>query len=629
LTFDDGKQVLDDFSSFSNTQYLGISSSIEISDPVSNSGVIFDGVDFDGVDDVINILPNSSLELNNSLTFSAWIKWDGVGDIFQNIFTNGIWENALRVVNDGGINNNKLLFQLNVGGTVYYLYSNVILDNNWRFLTATFDGSEMKLYLDSVLVGNLSVIGSVVSSSGNNYVGSEGAGFYFNGSIDEVKIFNIDLKQEEIVDLYYNNLKFRELDYFIVDFDLVNEVSTIFVKVPAIQANSNITFDLYYDNRDGVNTTSDIENTFSYVHPRRVGYVVSDRIPGTTGLNIMSLYDNNIIYVGNDILNQDEQVGTTLASGLLNQNDEVKMKYLAQVEGNGQGDDMIVPISWAGKEFYFSGFRDTSDRFCMLSPFGTASVEIFDDGVSEYVGIVDGLGSCVTNDITSGVSLRLTSDIPILVSYYGDGTNQDAFAMLPVTNDDLFGIPSRNLYGAAGPSGANVVAYESSGITSSYSLGVNGVFSDGSNGAGDGDANAYKLVSDLPIGAIQQADGDGTESTVFVSKYEFGVKFGSNEEADYIAVVSDSSDANCSVYDSIGSLLGNQVNGVGTNGVYKYDFGTGNDNTYTNSGGWKIECDGPVWPYYENRIDNDDETNLFGHLQMRQYVYPEPVVVIE
>ena len=39
-----------------------------------------------------------------------------------------------------------------------------------------------------------------------------------------------------------------------------------------------------------------------------------------------------------------------------------------------------------------------------------------------------------------------------------------------------------------------------------------------------------------------------------------------------------------------------------------------------------IQCEKPVWPQVE--LTNDDNSNLFGHVQMRQLVWPEPTINI-
>jgi len=629
-TFDIYSQNLVDYSSFSNSQFLGVNSGVETTDPKKlDKSVLLAGLNFDGVNDKITISSNSSLYLNNSLTYSSWVKWSGAGNTFQNIFTNGGWQNSIRIVNDGGVNQGKVLFQLSIDGVQKYLYSNVTLDTKWHFLSSTYDGSQMKIYLDSILVGNLSVVGNVDVQSLDNFIGSEGAGFYFNGSLDEVKIFNIDLKENEIKDLYYNNLRFRELSYFVSNFDFINKKSKLFVKIPAIQSNSSIDFHIYYDNRNGISSKSSIENTFNYTTPRTVGYVLSDKISLTNGLNIFSLYNNNTIKVGTNTFNLNEQKSSVLGAASINLNDKVKMKYLSQVDGQADADDIIAPISWAGTQFYYRGFRKTgvNDRFCMLSPFGLSNVEIRNASILVWSGNINSLGSCISLNIGTNSNLAINSSIPILVSYYGAGT-QDSFVFYPATNEDLYGMPSGAGFLGTGSLGLNLDVYRSFGsLLQSYTIGSYGVASFGGGGT-QGSVAGHKLVSTNGglMGAIQQADGDGTESSVFVTKKEFGTKFGSAEGNEYVALVSDVADANCTSYDSLGVLKTNIPVGTGQNGIYNYSFDVGNSLTYLGPN-WKVECLKPVWGYFEEDIQGD-ETNFYTHPMMRQYIWPEPSISI-
>ncbi|MFW6285935.1 MAG: DUF2341 domain-containing protein [Nanoarchaeota archaeon] len=624
LNFDNYNQELKDYSNHNLDAYLGKNNLISNDDPTKTKGVIFDGLKFNG-SQFINISSNNVLEQTNSITYSAWIKWNNSGGVQQNIITNGADENSLQIVNDGGINDNKILFKLNIDGTSQSLYSDIQIDEKWNHIVSTYDGTEMKIYVNSILTANKSIEGGINTYSNSNYIGSGGNYALYNGLIDEVKIFALDLNENEIKDLYHNNLRFRELDFYISKFDKKTNNAKIFSKIPTILANSNLSIHLYYNNIETskeILTKSNIISTFSYNSPQTIGYVVSDRISSTTGLSIYSLENNNTIKIGTNEFNLNEQQTSTLSTANIEQNDSIKLKHLTQIEGNGNADDMIVPISWASTSFYYRGFRDNTDRFCMLSPFGSASVKILDDGVLEWSGDVDNSGFCVNNDIATNNALAIHSDIPILVHYEGSGSN-DAFAFYPATKDDLYGIPSNNGYIASGPTGASGSIILSDGSTSSFSYGAYGT---GTIGSGHGTAPGHKITTNDLIGIIQQADLDGTESTVFVPEYEMSTKFGSALSTEYITLVSPYENANCSTYDNSGNIFETIENGVGTNGVYKYDFGTGNSNNYLTNG-FKIECDKPVWGYYEEDSDGD-ETNMLGYSQMRQYVYPEPSVNI-
>jgi len=134
---------------------------------------------------------------------------------------------------------------------------------------------------------------------------------------------------------------------------------------------------MYYGNPSAT-SESNLTSTFSYSKPRTIGYVVSDQIV-SNGIRIMSLCDNNNITIGSYSFTLNEQESASIPADSININDSVKAKCLVQIEGNGDVDDIIIPISWAGKEFIYGGMRAT-DEFCMLSPFGDASVTIYDGG---------------------------------------------------------------------------------------------------------------------------------------------------------------------------------------------------------------------------------------------------------
>lgn len=627
LPFDIYNQTLQDYSNFSQTVVLGTSSASESSDPTENQeSVLFSGLTFDGSDDSVLISSDDSLLLDAEITIAAWIKWNENGDTTQYIFVNGAPSTALGIVNDGGANTGKIFLNINSSsGSTQTLYSSSALDNNWHFIAGTYDGENLSIYLDGTLSNTLNARGTIEANIGSSYIGSYAGTSLFNGSLDEIRIFSTALDASEIKLLSYDALHFKELEYYVQDWDPSSEKGTIFVKLPSLIRNKNHQIEMYFDYREEIESHSDIETTFSYDVPRKIGYVVSDRIADTTDLNILSLYNSNSIIVGDDSFTYNILEGTTLSAANIDTSDVVMTTKLAQIEGAGDGDDMIVPMAFAGFNFSYRGFRAGTDRWCLLSPWGTANYILSDGAVPVSSGTVDESGTCFDAAIATNDALNLVSDLPILVHYTG---GQDSFPLYPATNESLYGVPSQTMYIAAGLYGASVNWYDSSGGTSSASLGIYGTTKDGGNGA-DGGGPAFRVDSDLPIGVLQEADGDGSEATTFLPEKEFGVRFGSLDATDYIAIASNVNDANCSVYDSSLTLIGNQASATeGANDVYKYDFGTGDDNEYVTDN-WMIVCEKPVYAYYENRNDNGDETNLFGHLQMRQIVYPSPSVVFE
>ena len=426
---------------------------------------------------------------------------------------------------------------------------------------------------------------------------------------------------------WYNATSNREeeIPYYIEE-KVDSQWATIWVKVTELKNNTDTTIHVYYGNPDAT-SVSNISATFSYSKPRTIGYVVSKSI-ADNGIMILSLCDNNTVIVGDDVFHLDEQESAYLEPSKVNIGDPVKVKGLAQIEGAGNVDDIIVPISWAGTLFIYGGMRDSGDTFCMLCPWGTANVKIYDGSTQKWSGKVDSSGVWVTSDIASGNAARIESDIPILVFRYGANNHYDAWAFYPATTDYIYGPSVSNYaYVAAGSEGSTVSYVASNGKAGTVNVGANSQVNlgkyvgSGSSGSGP----AIRIKGSKPIGAIQQADHDGTESSVFVPLKEMGTKFGSAIAAEYIVIVAPYPNTVCKVYYPSGSVKETIVGGP-RNDVNWIGFGTGNDNTYI-QGGWKLESDKPVWVYYE-ADDNGDETNLLSYKQMRQYVYPEPTYSI-
>lgn len=96
----------------------------------------------------------------------------------------------------------------------------------WVHYTATYDGLEIKLYRDGQLA-NSSSVGEVygesevqfrIGAQSNNLVENT----FFEGDIDEVRVFNIALTEEEVTDLYEDNLDSSEKDLALYDLSLGN-----------------------------------------------------------------------------------------------------------------------------------------------------------------------------------------------------------------------------------------------------------------------------------------------------------------------------------------------------------------------------------------------------------------------
>ena len=78
----------------------------------------------------------------------------------------------------------------------------------WYFVVGTYDGSVMKLYVNGTLTAWKSISGNLLYNTNDIYIGD--LQFYNNGTlgllpgnIDEVRIYNRALTEEEIISLYH------------------------------------------------------------------------------------------------------------------------------------------------------------------------------------------------------------------------------------------------------------------------------------------------------------------------------------------------------------------------------------------------------------------------------------------
>ena len=90
-----------------------------------------------------------------------------------------------------------------------------IENDDWTFICGTWDGTtnldSIKFYVNGNLVGSGSPHETIVNGPARNLVigqdssgwGTDDSGHYFDGIIDEVRIYNRVLSRNEIVDLYH------------------------------------------------------------------------------------------------------------------------------------------------------------------------------------------------------------------------------------------------------------------------------------------------------------------------------------------------------------------------------------------------------------------------------------------
>ncbi|MGR9108006.1 MAG: LamG-like jellyroll fold domain-containing protein [Gammaproteobacteria bacterium] len=160
---------------------------------------------FDGVNDWVTVPDSASLDLSTGLSLEAWV--------YPRSLTNG---------------GKSLIVKETSGGAAYSLYANYtrynsigssnfpfssfyngvyqviaapdqLPVNQWTHVASTYDGQNQRFYVNGVEVANRSENGLIDVSGGNLRIGGNSVwGEFFDGYIDEVRIYNRALTETEV-----------------------------------------------------------------------------------------------------------------------------------------------------------------------------------------------------------------------------------------------------------------------------------------------------------------------------------------------------------------------------------------------------------------------------------------------
>lgn len=137
-----------------------------------------------------------------SLSLEAWVYPTGVNANGNGIITGNANSYILGLNWPQGGNGQRLNFWLNISGVGYVLYTafTPIPLNTWTHVAATYNGSNVRLYINGVLSASYTETRSIANISTNVTIGDGNiAGTqFFQGMIDEVRLWSVARTQDEI-----------------------------------------------------------------------------------------------------------------------------------------------------------------------------------------------------------------------------------------------------------------------------------------------------------------------------------------------------------------------------------------------------------------------------------------------
>jgi concanavalin A-like lectin/glucanase superfamily protein/N,N-dimethylformamidase beta subunit-like protein/Big-like domain-containing protein len=172
--------------------------------PTLTAGRVNNALSFNGTTDYVQIGAQQSLVMSNSLTVSAWIFPTGAGSNSTYGGTIAVKEGeyVLARFPDGTIqwgfaNTNPGWQFINTGQTAPL--------NQWTHIAVVYDGGTIKTYLNGTLAhtyNGAGVIGDAIPSMNDFRVGGRQViNQFFQGKIDEVRVYNFPLQDNEVAGL--------------------------------------------------------------------------------------------------------------------------------------------------------------------------------------------------------------------------------------------------------------------------------------------------------------------------------------------------------------------------------------------------------------------------------------------
>ena len=162
----------------------------------------FSGI-FDGSSDYIDVADDSKLKPTGQMSVSLWVlpTRDNTDEYYVSKRSGSsgwyLWFDNRST--------DRIQFRIRIDGNWRQVKINKPSSwvNNWHFISASYDGSEIKLYVDDATATS-SRSGTITTSPNSFLIGQYDDGKYFKGNIDEVKFFDVALSDSQVTDIRTN-----------------------------------------------------------------------------------------------------------------------------------------------------------------------------------------------------------------------------------------------------------------------------------------------------------------------------------------------------------------------------------------------------------------------------------------
>jgi hypothetical protein len=192
----DGKNMVSNVADSSGQGNNGLMSGFTSTSSAVTAGKVGQGLRFDGVDDMISV--TNDVIGTSPITIAAWIYPRSAGELSLGAILDNV---QVRFYTDS---NRRFRFTSNGNVNSYSGASNAVTYNKWQFAVVTRDASGIaNIYINGVLTGTADQNSGTPAAGSTIRIGNRAAGdLTFDGSIDDIRIYNRVLSTSEVQQLY-------------------------------------------------------------------------------------------------------------------------------------------------------------------------------------------------------------------------------------------------------------------------------------------------------------------------------------------------------------------------------------------------------------------------------------------
>jgi hypothetical protein len=166
--------------------------------PIWTNGIYSNALAFDGVSNEVVVANDPLLSPTNALSVMAWVKTatNMTSEVVAKWSTNEVAGSYLLSLTNG-----EVVLELMLDGTYTALVGTVssLSDTNWHHIAGTYDGAEMRVYLDGETVGSQAASGTVDVVDAPLRLG------LLAGLLDDVRLYQTALTSNGLAAVYHGD----------------------------------------------------------------------------------------------------------------------------------------------------------------------------------------------------------------------------------------------------------------------------------------------------------------------------------------------------------------------------------------------------------------------------------------